>query len=183
MRGMAGQVYIRPYRQEDADALLAAVRESMDEIQPWMPWCHSGYSIEDARSWIETTRTGRANGTLYDFAILAGEELSGGCGINHINMMDRVANLGYWLRTTRTGEGIATSAVTQLLRWALDSTDLNRIEIVVAVDNYRSQRVAERVGARRDAVLPMRTMVSGRPSDAIMYSVLRQDHPEAFRRT
>jgi len=50
------------------------------------------------------------------------------------------------------------------------------MEIVVAVDNYKSQRVAERVGAQRDAVLPMRTMVNGHPSDAIMYSVLRPDY-------
>lgn len=171
-----GEVCIRPYQPEDADALFAAVKESMADIQPWMPWCHSDYSIEDARSWIEATVAGHANGTFYDFAIITGGEFVGSCGINNINTMDRVANLGYWLRTSCTGQGIATSAVRQLLRWALDNTNLNRVEIVVAVDNHKSRRVAELVGAHRDAVLPMRTMVGNRPSDAIMYSVLREAH-------
>jgi len=97
-------------------------------------------------------------GTMYDFAIVSNGRFAGGCGINHINAQDRVANLGYWIRTSCTGQGIATSAVKLLVAWAFANTGLNRIEIVVAVDNHRSQRVAERVGAHQDAILPMRTM-------------------------
>lgn len=173
---MSDQVEIRPYRHEDRDDLFGAVRESLEQIAPWMPWCHADYSLEDASSWIQTTLRESETGTMYDFAILSNGSFAGGCGVNHINAMDRVANLGYWIRTSCTGQGIATSAVKQLLRWTFASTDLNRIEIVVAVDNHKSQRVAERVGAQRDAVLPMRTMANGHPSDAIMYSVLRPDH-------
>jgi len=88
-------IAIRPYTPDDAEALLAAVRESIAELAPWMPWCHPGYSIEDARSWIQTTLEGRRDGTLYDFAIIAGGRLAGGCGINQIQPLDRVANLGY----------------------------------------------------------------------------------------
>lgn len=167
---------IRPYERGDAEALLEAVRESMAELAPWMPWCHPGYSIEDARGWIEATLEGHRSGTHYDFAIVAGAQLLGGCGINQIQPLDQVANLGYWVRSSCTGQGIATTAVRQLLRWGFENTELNRIEIVVAVGNRRSQRVAEKIGAHRDAVLARRTMVRGRPSAAVLYSVLR---PEA----
>lgn len=170
---MPHQVQIRPYRLEDQDALLEAVRESAEALEPWMPWAHPDYSLDDARFWIQATIEGHSNGSFYDFAVISGGAFAGGCGINHINAQDRVANLGYWIRTSRTRQGIATSAVKQLLRWAFANTNLNRIEIVVAVQNQRSQRVAERVGSQRDAVLPMRTMANGHPSDAFMYSVLR----------
>ncbi len=173
---MSGQVEIRPYRPEDRNDLFGAVRESLEQIAPWMPWCHPDYSIEDASSWIQTTLRAAETGTMYDFAILANGKFAGGCGINHINTQDRVANLGYWIRTSCTGQGIASSAVKLLIAWAFANTNLNRIEIVVAVDNHKSQRVAERVGARKDAILPMRTMANGCPSDAIMNSVLRPDH-------
>lgn len=172
-RSTPAGVQIRPYRPEDENALLEAAQESWRQVGPWMPWCHQNYSIDDARSWIRTTIEGAKTGTLYDFAIFAQGRFAGGCGINHINDQDRVANLGYWIRTSCTGQGIASAAVKQLLGWVFASTDLNRIEIVVAVDNHRSQRVAAQVGAQRDAVLPMRTMANGRPSAAIMYSVLR----------
>jgi len=166
-------VQIRPYRREDENALLEAIRESWRQVGPWMPWCHQNYSIDDARSWIQTAIEGARTGTLYDFAIFSQGGFAGGCGINNINNQDRVANLGYWLRTSCTGQGIASAAVKQLLGWTFANTDVNRVEIVVAVDNHRSQRVAAQVGAQRDAVLPMRTMANGRPSAAIMYSVLR----------
>jgi len=175
-RSMSGQVEIRPYRPEDRNDLFGAVRESLEQIAPWMPWCHPDYSIEDANLWIETTLRASETGTMYDFAILSNDRIAGGCGINHINTQDRVANLGYWIRTSCTGQGIASFAVKLLIAWAFANTNLNRIEIVVAVGNHKSQRVAERVGARKDAILPMRTMANGCPSDAIMNSVLRPDH-------
>ena len=43
---------LRPYRPDDADALLAAVRESVDSVGRWLPWCHAGYAQGDAVGWI-----------------------------------------------------------------------------------------------------------------------------------
>src|SRR4029434_7685648 len=43
----------RPYRLQDAVALADAVRESVAELQPWMPWSHADYSVEESRSWLE----------------------------------------------------------------------------------------------------------------------------------
>src|SRR6185295_8307844 len=100
---------------------------------------------------------------------------AGGCGINHINEVDRFANLGYWVRTSLAGRGFAPAAVLQLISWTFANTILNRLEIVVAVDNVRSQRVAEKVGAQRDGVLRKRVVVRGVSSDAVMYSVVRPD--------
>lgn len=172
---MVNQVKIRSYQPSDVEGLYEAVRESVDEMEPWMPWCHSGYSRADAEAWIGATATGSETASMYDFAIIADGGYAGGCGINHIDWMDRVANLGYWVRSSLTGRGIATRAALEVIKWAFVHTALNRIEIVVACDNTGSQRVAEKVGATRDAVLKKRTMAKGRPVDAILYSVIRPD--------
>lgn len=172
---MSPQVTIRPYSLSDIEALYAAARESVNEVQPWMPWCHPDYRRKDAEEWIKATLVGRESASLYDFAVLANEQYAGGCGINHINWMDRVANLGYWVRSSLTGTGIAATAVLQVIEWAFGNTTLNRLEIVVPTGNVRSQRVAEKVGATRDAILKKRTMVRGRPAEAILYSVVRPD--------
>jgi ribosomal-protein-serine acetyltransferase len=172
---MSIRVSIRPYEKGDAQALLEAVRESIPEVSIWMPWCHPDYSLEDARTFLEAAAIGWEQGAQFDFAILADDRIAGSCGINRVNLQDRVANLGYWVRSTCTGQGVASVATRKLLAWAFEHTDLNRIEIVAAVGNLASQRVAEKVGARRDAVLAKRTMVLGRPSDAVLFSVLRAD--------
>jgi ribosomal-protein-serine acetyltransferase len=172
---MPANVEIRPYRPSDVDELYAAVRESMAEVSPWMPWCHPGYSREDASYWVDQTIAGQRDGGLYDFAMIADGRLAGGCGINHIHAQDRFANLGYWVRTSCAGQGVTPWAVRLLIDWTFAHTDLNRIEIVAAVGNVRSQRVAEKAGARREAVLARRTMTRDGPSDAVMYCVLRPD--------
>jgi ribosomal-protein-serine acetyltransferase len=173
---MNQRVTIRPYEDTDASEMSLAARESAADVSPWMPWCHSEYSVADAAAWVRTTRDGHDDGSMYDFAIIdVNGTYAGGCGVNHINRMDRFANLGYWVRTSLAGRGIAPAAVLQLISWTFANTTLNRVEIVAAVDNVRSQRVAEKVGAHRDAVLRKRVMVRGLPSDAVLYSVVRPD--------
>ena len=170
---MTRDVVIRPYEDGDANDALLAVRESIAELSPWMPWCTEEYSLADSVAWIETTKVGHADGSMHQFAIIVDGTFAGGCGIGQLNQLNLFANLGYWVRTTMTGRGIAAAAARQLASWAFATTRLNRLEIVVAVDNLRSHRVAEKVGARREATLNQRVMVGGQPSDAVMYAIVR----------
>lgn len=141
-----------------------------------MAWCHPGYGEKEARAWIRATLQGHKNGTTYDFAIIdENGRYAGGCGINQIHRVTGVANLGYWVRSSSSGRGIAPGAVRELAAWTFQNTPLHRLEIVVAVANLRSQRVAEKAGAHRDAVLKKRVIVDGRSCDAVLYSILRPD--------
>jgi ribosomal-protein-serine acetyltransferase len=165
---------IRLYELDDAIDMQAAVVASAAEVGRWMGWCHPRYALDDAQKWILTQQELARQGQAYEFAIRSdtGEYL-GGCGINHINKVDRFANLGYWVRSSATGRGVAPAAVRLVADYAFRETDLNRLEIVVAVGNVRSQRVAEKVGAVREGVLRSRLFIPSGPSDAVMYSLVR----------
>ena len=111
-----GVISLRPFQISDSDELTEAVRESIPELKPWMSWCHDDYSEDDTRNWIKSLPSGWAGGTQFSFAIadiLDGRFL-GGCGLNHINPTYRFANLGYWVRTSRTEQGIASFAFEQV---------------------------------------------------------------------
>jgi len=170
---MAG-VSIRPLTEHDAQTLVDAVRESYDEVSPWMVWCRRDYALEHALSWIRSTITGFENGSSYEFGVFdEGGVFAGACGVNHINPVDRFANLGYWVRTSASRRGIAPAATQAVATWTFANTNLNRLEIVAAVGNHRSQRVAQKVGAYREGILRQRMLVGGRPSDAVMFSIVR----------
>jgi ribosomal-protein-serine acetyltransferase len=167
-------VRIRPYRVEDAEMVVQAVRESVSDLQPWMPWAHPGYSIEESRTWLETRVPAFEQGTAFEFAILSRDgRYLGGCGLNEIERMNRRANLGYWVRSSATRRGVATAAVLALREWAFEATDLLRLEIVVAVGNVASQRVAQKVGAVREGTLRRRLVLHGTAMDATMFSLTR----------
>ncbi len=173
---MAETIRIRPYQEPDAPELYAAVRESLVELTPWMPWAHPEYTLADAASWITTTQSGHADGSMYDFAIVTGDgRFLGGCGLNQISRFNAVANLGYWVRASAMGRGVAVKAVKLVSEWALRNTDLNRLEILAAVGNLRSQRVAEKAGALREGLLRKRLMLRGHTTDAVLFSICRPD--------
>lgn len=171
---MKTKITLRPYELSDANDVYVAVQESMSDLARWLPWCHPGYSYADAVNWIRVTQDGRATGKMYDFGIFdeAGRFV-GGCGINGINATERLANLGYWVRSSRTGRGIASTAAREVARWAFVNTSLNRLEIVVAVGNVGSERAALKAGAEREGVLRQRLILDGQSRDAYMFSIVR----------
>ena len=165
---------IRQYEPEDAEALWEAARESVGEVSRWLSWCHAQYSMAEAVEWIRSRAPLAAEGREYTFAIVGSDgRFLGGCGLNQINRLHRLANLGYWVRTSATRHGVATDAVRQVAEFAFGNTDLVRLEIVCAVGNDASQRVAERAGAVREGILRHRLLVHGQPVDAVMYSLVR----------
>ncbi len=172
-----GVVLLRPYGSGDVEHLYQAVRESVTEMSTWMPWCHADYSIEESRAWVESRAEVWKKETEYDFAITDARDGSflGGCGLSHIDQANQIANLGYWVRTSRTKRGVASAAVRLLVQFGLGKLKLNRIEIMAAVGNKASQRVAEKVGARREGILRNRLVVRDRVYDAVMFSLIPED--------
>ncbi len=166
---------IRAYAPEDAQALWDAARESIGEVYQRLAWCHPQYSAAEAEKWIDSRAPLAALGREYTFAIVDTDgRFLGGCGLNQINRIHRFGNLGYWVRTSATRRGVATEAVRQIAKFAFAKTDLVRLEIVCAMGNDASQRVAERAGAVREGVLRHRLLLHGQAVDAVMYSLVRE---------
>ena len=167
-------VRIRPYRLDDNSALWEAARESMAELQPWMPWCHPAYSPEESRSWLEAQVAAFARRDVFEFAITSDDgRYLGACGLNQIDRPNQRANLGYWVRSGATRRGVATAAVGLLRDWGFAHTDLVRLEVVIAAGNVASRRVAEKSGAHFEGVLRQQLLLHGVPHDAAMYSLVR----------
>lgn len=165
---------IRFFQPADANRLWQAARESVAELQPWLAWCHAEYTHAEAEEWVRSRARLAAERQEFAFAIVDAEgQLLGGCGLNQISSIHRFCNLGYWVRTSATGRGIAAEAVRQIAQFAFQETELVRLEIVCALGNIRSQRVAERAGAEREGVLRNRLLLHGRAVDAVMYSLVR----------
>lgn len=169
-----GEIVLRPYEPSDAWDLFEAARESIQEMRPWMPWCHEHYALADSEQYIERTMRDWHMALEYSFCIRSAVDgtFLGGCGINRIDAMYQTGNLGYWVRSSRTCRGIATRATSLLARWAFDTIPLRRIEIICGVGNRPSRQVAVHVGAVEEGRLRARLLVHGVPHDAVLYSLL-----------
>jgi RimJ/RimL family protein N-acetyltransferase len=167
-------ISIRPYRLDDAAALHEAAIESVWEVRPFMPWCHPNLTLDEGRRWIEAQVSAFQARKAFEFVISAPNgRFLGGCGLNQIDGENHRANLGYWVRTSAAGCGVATTAVRQLVQWAFNNTDLVRLEVVVSTQNAASLRVAEKAGALNEGVLKKRLLLHGIWHDAVMFSFVR----------
>ena len=174
-------ITIRPYLPSDAAAVYEAARESFAEVSPWMAWLNDDYTPEMAEAWTHTREDDWNKGIAHSFLIedAAGQFL-GAVGLNGIDLPSRRANFGYWVRTSAAGQGVATRASRLLIDMTFSESPpfparLHRLEILVAVGNVRSHRVAQKLGAVREAVLRDRLWPDGQPQDAVMYSLLKSD--------
>jgi len=172
-----GEITLRPFQFADIAALYAAIHESLADLKPWMSWAHDGYHEGDARDFIAMTRARWSEGGLYGFAITqAGEgTLLGGCNISQVHPQYRFGNLGYWVRSSQRGKGIAAKAARLAARFAFEKVGLIRVEVIVATTNTASLRVAEKLGAHREGILRNRIVIGQKACDAVMFSLIPED--------
>jgi RimJ/RimL family protein N-acetyltransferase len=170
-------VAIRPYQPGDAPLLYEAARESIAEIYPWLPWCHPGYTLQDSEKWLETCLAEREAGRAFDFAVYdeSTQLFLGVVAINQLHPVPRFANLGYWVRSSCTGHGVAVAAVRLCAQFGFDELKLKRLEILTAAGNVRSQRVAEKAGAKREGLLRQRLNIGEVWHDAVVFSLIPED--------
>lgn len=175
-----GRIIVRPCRPSDADSIYTAVRESIAEVSKWAPWCPPNYSMSHCEPWLESRAAAWSEGKEFDFVILdvVDGAFLGGCALNDINRTHNFANLGYWIRTSRTGQGIATAATRLVAKFAFETLGFTRLEIVAAVGNEASQRVAEKAGAMREGIERNRHVVRDKIYDAVMFSLVPDDLKE-----
>ncbi len=167
---------LRPFALSDCPVHVEAALESHAEVHPWLGWCHADYTLGESEAWVASQIERFRADLEYQFAIYDDEGVFlGGCGLNQISREHGFANLGYWVRTSAAGRGVATAATVAVARFGFERVGLLRIEIVVAPGNVGSERVAEKAGAVREGVLRSRLRQPAGPSDAIMFSLVPGD--------
>ena len=174
---------LRPWQAQDAEDLFDAARSSVTSVGRWLPWCHASYDLDEAHAWINHCQDSWSRGEQFAFPIfdLRTGELLGGAGLNQRNLQHRSANLGYWVRQSRQGEGIAARAATLVARFGFEQLGLVRIEIIVMPDNDASRRTAEKTGAHFEAIARHRLWTNGQAHDAAVYSLIPTDLPQSAR--
>ena len=173
-----GTILIRPHQMEDASPCFEAIIESMEELKPWMFWCNDDLAFPEIDGWVASRAVAWLNDTDYEFAILDCHQgaFIGNCGLVHVDLQNRMAELGYWIRTSQTRQGFATQASKLALQFAFDVLDLNRIDILIDTNNKNSQKVAEKLGAKQEGILRQRLNIHDRLRDAYLYSILADEY-------
>ena len=171
-----GRLVLQPVDPSLAGAIWEASRASLAALQPWLAWAATA-SLDQTRAFTEEAVRNWEAGTDFSFAILEGDEVVGAAGCHRAMLARPMGEIGYWLRTGRTGRGYATEAAGAVVRWSFDVLGFARLELRAGVDNVPSQRVAERLGFRREGRLRRGCPHPHGGYDCYIYGLLPEDVP------
>jgi ribosomal-protein-serine acetyltransferase len=140
------ELILKRWEPRWAEELTAAVRESLPELEPFLPWAKDDYDLAAGRDYIERSTGGWAGGTEFNYAIFgAAGELIGSIGLM-TRMGPGTLEIGYWLRTSRAGRGHMTAAVTALAEVGFALPGIDRMVIRHDPANGGSAAVAAKAG-------------------------------------
>jgi RimJ/RimL family protein N-acetyltransferase len=170
-----GETALRAWRDSDLEPLVVACQDP--EISRWtrVPY---PYGSTDARAYLLQRHDSLHAGIAAPFAIVSAadrDHLLGSISLMRFAWQHARAEVGYWLARDARGQGHVTRAVRLVTAWGFRSLGLERIDLLAATENPASQRVAERCGFTREAVL--RSYLEGKDGrqDMVAYGLLARD--------
>ncbi len=172
------RLLIRSPMPGDGPGLHAAVRESMDELLPWMPWTKEHGTVDDSEAGARRARVRFLERTELRMHLFLRETgtLIGSSGLHRIDWSVPKFEIGYWCRTPFAGRGYTTEAVRGISAFAFDTLDAKRVEIRCDPLNRPSARVAERAGFRLEGELRNDAVgTDGTPRNTLVFAMIRAD--------
>ncbi|MCY9698313.1 GNAT family N-acetyltransferase [Paenibacillus alginolyticus] len=170
------RLLIRAPLWEDGLRVNEAVKESIEELRPWMPWAGNIPTIEESELSIRRSRLQFLDRTDLRLLLILKEtgQLIGSSGLHRIDWQSRKFEIGYWVRTSFGNQGYITEAVEAITNYAVHELQANRIEIRCDGRNARSSRVAERLGFTLEGILRNdKCNVDGSLRDTMVFSKVR----------
>jgi len=138
-----GQLFLRPWDEEDVPAVVAAYAEA--DIREW-----NLYSLDEAeaREWIRSWSAAWDAETDAAWAIAKRSDRSviGRVSLRGIFLPAGSAEVTYWVTPHNRRQGAASRATSALSRWAFESLGLHRLELMHSVRNASSCGVAVQAG-------------------------------------
>jgi RimJ/RimL family protein N-acetyltransferase len=128
-------------------------------------------------TWLAAYEDGRKDGTRDAFAIVGADdgEFLGVAVAPQIDRVARTAELGYVVAPLARGRGVASEALGLMTEWAFDELGMERLELLISVENEASKRVAARCGYVREGVMRSHYVKGEVREDTELWSRLPSD--------
>jgi RimJ/RimL family protein N-acetyltransferase len=174
-------VVLREHRDTDAPRMVEACSDERTAF--WLPDLPSPYTLDDARTFMESRRELRATGRGVPWVVAdpATDELLGNISVFDIDRHGD-AEIGYWAHPDARGRGVMGEACGLVVRHAFVPEEdgglgLRRLHVIASEGNTASRRVLESNGfvevGRLRQENPHR---DGSFSDTISYDLLASEY-------
>jgi RimJ/RimL family protein N-acetyltransferase len=161
---------LRPYTETDVAELIPLI--GAREVAATTGRIPHPYTKRDAKRFIAAAQND--DEVRLAITLRSDDRMIGGIGLRLFEQHHH-AELGYWLGLPYWGNGFATEAAREMLRYGFESLRLHRIFATVFMHNPASGRILLKLGMRREGCQRQHFRKWDQFADLELYGMLRQE--------
>jgi [ribosomal protein S5]-alanine N-acetyltransferase len=173
------RIYLRPFEEGDAHALLRIIKRNRTFWGKTEPaWQADYYTLEGQLQNIRFFRDGIQKGQFYTLGIYDRRThiLMGIINLYEIKGTPFQSGVvGYAIDKDQNGKGLGTESLRLLLSFAFNTLRLNRVSAEVMPRNYPSIRVLEKAGFQKEGFRRDNILIQGNWESHLQYGLLKKE--------
>jgi ribosomal-protein-serine acetyltransferase len=175
-------VHLALLEERHAEEAFSRVDQDRVYLREWLPWVDATESVDDILTFIRSSREQFAASKGFAAGIWNQGKFCGTIGSHNFDMLNRKAEIGYWLGRSFQGQGIMTAACRTVVSHLLGEMDLNRVAIHCAKENEKSAAIPLRLGFTEEGMAREANLLHGTFHDLRQFAMLKKDwKPEPSR--
>jgi len=145
-------------------------------------WKYMGMYVrndQDFNTYIQNTLQQKANGICYPFLIIdkAANRVAGSTRYGYLNHASQKCEIGWtWYGKDFQGTGLNKACKYELLNFGFENIQFKRIQFSADLENLKSQRAIENLGALKEGLFRNNYVDSeGNSKDDVYYSIILEE--------
>ena len=170
-----GRLRLRALKKTDAEDMFEYSKDPAVTCHLlWDPHPDPGYTL----NYLKYVESQYRKHRFYEWAVIWEKtgKMIGTCGFNYFDRQNSRAEIGYVINPDYWNMGVATEAVSFILKIGFNDLGLNRIEARHMEGNDASRRVMEKNRMNFEGIMRSAVYVREEYRDVAVYSILRHDY-------
>ena len=135
---------------EDVEIIYNTIVSERTYLREWLPFVDETTDISYTRTYVETVLQHPVNELVC--IILYKNNFVGLVGTKDSDFGNKKTEIGYWLSEKYQHMGIMTKSCSAIINFIFTKFEINRIQLKAASKNFKSQRIAEKLGFTKEGI-------------------------------
>ncbi|NCB06669.1 MAG: N-acetyltransferase [Bacteroidia bacterium] len=168
-------IHLEPVNLSMAPVIFETIDGDRKYLGKWLPFVEFTQQVTDTENFLQSIVNQQEIKKDEVFSIWYNGDFAGLIGFKDTDWINHKTEIGYWIREKMQGKGIVTACVQELIHYAFRKLKLNRIQIKVAVGNFKSSAIPKRLGFQFEGTERAGELHQNKYMDLEIYSLLKHD--------
>jgi|WetSurMetagenome_2_1015567.scaffolds.fasta_scaffold188561_3 ribosomal-protein-serine acetyltransferase len=146
------EIHLESIKMTLAPIIYTAIENNRIFLKKWLPFVDQTRSLIDTEAFIKSVLDIPFDERDNVYSIWYKGEFAGLIAYKDTDRMNSKTELGYWLIEKMQGNGVITKSVLKLMEFAFQNLSINRIQIKVAIGNFKSSAIPKRLNFQFEGI-------------------------------